>query len=401
MKNILGKPKLIRKINRQLIINLIKENEIISKKELYKLTSLSKPTINHIVLSLIQNNLVLKAGYGDSTEEGGRKPLLLKCNYNANFLIGVLIGENKIVCAITNLKGEILFEKYIDSKIQKGHKDVIKRTIKLINDLFVKSDIDHNKLLGIGVGIPGIIDFHSGIVKDLPHFSGWKDIPLKKMIQKKFNVPVVIDNRSNVRALGEKWFGLGVNENNFMTIMTTDNGIGSGIVIEKKIYRGKNYISGEIGHMILGINSSSINFENLLNKENINKLVRNLVNKNEIKSTSFFNEYKKNKAVSLEMLFNYLNDNKEDKFSKIIIDKIAQLFGIGISNIICTFDIDMIIIHGKYSKLDDYFFKKIEKITSNIIFPNIEKKIKLKIFLSIKKMGIRVAACMVLAVVAI
>lgn len=398
MVGTLGKPKLIRKINRKLVLRSIRENKIISKKELYKLTGLSKPTINHIVSSLIQKNLVLEAGYGESTEEGGRKPLLLKFNYSAYFLIGILVGEKKIRCAVTNLKGDFLLEITIDAKMQKGHKDVIERIIKLLKDIIKKSDINQNKFLGIGIGLPGIVDFNNGIVKTLTRFPKWKNVPLKKIIQKEFNIPVIIDHKGNVRALGDKWFGLGKKENNFISIMTTDNGIGSGVVINKEIYRGKNFLCGEIGHMLLGTNSSSQNFENVLSKENISKLVSNSVYENGIKS-SFFNKYKKNKAIPLKVLFNYLNGNKENEFSKIIIDKIAQLFAIGISNIICIFDIDIIIIHGKFALLDDYFYEKIEEIISKIIFPNIEKEIKIKRSLFNKQMGLKGAASVVLDVI--
>ncbi|MCL4416502.1 MAG: ROK family transcriptional regulator [Actinobacteria bacterium] len=405
--NLIGKPELVRKINRQLVLKYIRQEQVLTKTDLYELTGLSKVTINEIVDLLLKKGLVIKSGYGNSGKEGGKRPLLIKFNPSAYYTIGVLIGEHKIRCGITDLNGKIIHENNIDTEINKGPKDVIKRLIKLINETMNSNIYEKKKLLGIGVGLPGIIDFDNGIIRIFTRFHEWKDIPLREIIQNEFDVPVALDNEVSVRALGEKWFGIAKKVNNFITIATTAEGIGAGVIINREIFRGKNFLCGEIGHMILDINIDSdnnyekFNFENLVSEKNINNIIKENISKFDTSNLEIFKIYKNNNYISLEDLFFALNKNQDEDFSKFILKKIIRLFAIGIANTICAFDPDLIIIHGKFALFDDFFFEEVRKFINNNIFQNIKKEINIQKSIKSKEMGIVGAASMILDIIPI
>jgi len=397
--DLIGKPRLIRKINTKLILKHIRNEKITTKSELYKLTNLSRQTVNNIIASLIKKNLVIKSGYSDSTKEGGKRPLLLKFNSNAYFLIGTMIGLHKIRCGVTDLSGNIINEKYIKTQKDSGAENIINRLTSLISKTINDSNICRNKILGIGIGMPGIVDFRKGLVKVLPLFAGLENVPLKKILEKEFNIPVIIDNENRMRAIGEKWFGLGKNVHNFIAIITGD-GIGAGIIIKNEIVRGINFICGEIGHLKLKLDGPVCAcggrgcFETLINTKRINELFKKIVRNGNYKDSPLLKVYEQNGKISFQDLF--LNYNKRDKFSELVMEEIIYWFGVGISNLICSYDPEIIIIHGKYLALNERFFKKVEEVAHKNIFPKIKKKIKIKKSKIGRDIGVIGSASMVL-----
>lgn len=394
----IGKPKLIRKINRDLILKVIRLRKITTQTEIFKLTGLSKQTINKIVTSLMEKKLVLGSGLGESTNEGGKRPLLLKFNAEAYYLAGLLVGENKIRCGVTNLDGKILIEKNIDSHFDKGTEDVIARVIKLLKDT-MQSANKSNKFLGIGIGLPGIIDFNEGRVKVLTRHPEWKNIPLRGILQKEFNIPIVIDHEGNVRAVGEKWFGFGREVNNFINIMTTSHGIGAGVVINGEIMRGHNNLCGELGHIVSANAQEKSNLENLLSESSINKMIGGLAKEGYFENSMLLKKIDNSEYIKLEDLF--ISYNNDDGCAKIVLDKISDYFSVMIISTVCTIDADLIIIHGKFSILKDKFFETVAEKVHGRIFPAMDKEINIKRSIKSKQMGIIGSASMVLDVVPI
>jgi len=399
---IIGKPKLIRQINSSLLLKNIRDKKVFTKSELYVSSNLSRQTINNIVITLIKKDLVEEIGYGSSTLEGGKKPTLYKFNADAHYLVGAMMGLNRIRCGITNLEGKLIVEKFITTIKDSGPEDIINRLITLIRSTIKDSEIDKNKLFGIGIGVPGIVNFKEGIVETLPLFKDWKDVSMKDVITKEFNLPVVIDNENRMRAVGEKWFGLAKNKDNFITIITGD-GIGGGVVINGEIIRGKNLICGEIGHMKISTTGPKCAcggigcFETLINNKSINEFISEIIIKNTFNNSKMLNLFREKGKVSFEELFDFYNN--DDILAAKIIDKIIYWFGRGISNLICLYDPEMIIIHGEYLKLKDLFFRELEDVVSKNIFPHIKKKIVIKKSIIGHDIGIVGSASMVLDII--
>jgi len=237
---------LIRSINRSLLLNAIKTGGEISRVALAHLTGLSAATVTAITGQLIKETLVFDKPTGDST--GGRPPILLALNPRGGFVIGIKLMEGHAVGALTDLNAAILARDVVELADRQLETSV-QMMACLVERLIKSSGIRKKQLMGVGVGVAGVVDFAHGMVKQNPFF-GWKDIPLRDVLEERLRVPVYIDNDVNTLTLSEKWLEQGQPENNFI-VVTIGRGIGMGIVINGQIYRGKGGGAGEFGHVLV------------------------------------------------------------------------------------------------------------------------------------------------------
>jgi glucokinase-like ROK family protein len=173
---------------------------------------------------------------------------MLALNPQGGFVIGIKLMEGTAVGALTDLNANIVAKD--SAQLDSIQVDAnVEALTKLTNSLLLLGGIRKKQLLGVGIGLAGVVDFSHGIIRQNP-FLGWKDIPLRNMLQNKLRVPVYIDNDVNTLTLGEKWLHSGEQEDNFIVI-TLGRGIGMGIVINGQIYRGKSGGAGEFGHTIV------------------------------------------------------------------------------------------------------------------------------------------------------
>ena len=393
-----GKPKLIRKINRGLLIEVLREKQLMTSTELAKKTNLSRRTINLIVTSLKEAGIVSENGYGNSTNEGGKRPIIYKFNPDAFYAIGIEVRDYKISIGICNLNGEILFKDSVLADWQNGYESASLQIVKLVKDIINKSKINFSKFLGIGIGLPGLVNFPDSSIRLLTRHRGWENIQFVKILKEELNINVEIENENYVKALGEKWFGIAKKIKNFVTIMTTNEGIGCGVVINNELLRSHNSLLGEVGHIKINNADKKFNdlldFEHVLGLKYINDLV--LLNRN-LKSFSkspLSQIFAVNSSIKMEDLFS--NYNLGDEFANVIIEKLSNYFTLLINIIVCNYDPELIIIHGKYSMLDDKFFEKITGFIKESVFPTLKKKIVIKKSLQTREMAILGAAGMVL-----
>lgn len=161
------------------------------------------------------------------------------------YVIGVDLGGTKIAAALANTKGKTVKEVTIPTEAGKGHKEVIEN---IKNAVYRAADKKIKEVGAIGIGAPGTVDYENGIVMHPPNLPGWKEINLKKLLKEEFGIPVLVDNDANCAALAELEFGAGIDAKNFVYV-TISTGIGGGIVINRKIYRGAIGAAGEVGHI--------------------------------------------------------------------------------------------------------------------------------------------------------
>ncbi|MUG69464.1 MULTISPECIES: ROK family transcriptional regulator [Paenibacillus] len=242
---ITGDHQLIKKINTYIVLDTIRREFPISRADISAKTGLNKATVSGLVSELIEAHFVTETGLGESS--GGRKPMMLLFNQQAGYAIGVDLGVNYILAMITDLSGAIVKEKKIelaDLEVE-AVTDKLKRTI---HGLIRKAPPSPYGIVGIGVGVPGLVD-DQGRVLSAPNL-GWESVPLRDMLQAEFGLEVSIDNEANAGALGEKEFGAGRAVSNLLYI-SVGIGIGAGIILNDALYRGVSGFSGEVGHMML------------------------------------------------------------------------------------------------------------------------------------------------------
>lgn len=235
----------IRDINRQIVLNYVREREPISRAEIARETDLQRSTISAIVEALKTEGLVEEVGEGEST--GGRRPTLLRLRTKEAIAIGVAITPTLTTVATSDLAGRVIEQKEFLTDPDSD------RTLNEVISL-VREFLNRNKgsIEAVGVSLPGLVDPSTGNAIYVPYFK-WRDIPVSKIISAAVGLPLVIDNDANAVALAELWFGRPeVSDARDFILVLVAEGVGTGIIFDGQVYRGQRGAAGEFGHMVIG-----------------------------------------------------------------------------------------------------------------------------------------------------
>jgi glucokinase len=163
------------------------------------------------------------------------------------FAIGVDLGGTNLRIAAVDTGGQILEKITTGTEVARGCHRVIDEMCAAISNLAKKHSAD-GKLLGIGVGVPGIIDLNTGMVRESPNLPGWQDYPVREEIERRLGTTVILENDANGAALGEKWLGAAAGVDD-MCMVTLGTGVGGGLVLHGRIWHGMLGMAGELGHI--------------------------------------------------------------------------------------------------------------------------------------------------------
>jgi glucokinase len=162
---------------------------------------------------------------------------------------GVDIGGTSVKTAFITGDGAVLSKSEFPTLADRGVVDLVQRLHHHAAGVADKLGLALSELAGVGVGVPGFLDDSRTTVVEAVNL-GWRQVPLVSLLERQFGVPVAIENDANVAALGEAWRGAGVGKSNLLCV-TVGTGIGGGIVIGGQLYRGRNGMAGEIGHLVV------------------------------------------------------------------------------------------------------------------------------------------------------
>ncbi len=171
--------------------------------------------------------------------------------------IGIDVGGTNVKIALVDSNGKIGYSDTIPTRAEMGYEYTVNNMKQAIRDLLTETKLSPKDIEGIGFGLPGQVDFKSGIVRLITNIPGWVEIPLAKMIEDEFHIPTRIDNDVRCAALGELNFGAGKGCENLICI-TVGTGIGSGLIVNGKLVRGASNAAGEIGHIKLQMHDGPI-----------------------------------------------------------------------------------------------------------------------------------------------
>ncbi len=233
----------IRNINRQIVLNYVRERGPISRAEIAHETALQRSTVSLIVEELRVDGLIQELS-GEST--GGRPPILLSLRTADAFAVGVDVGTARTVVATSDLAGRVLEQEEFqtDADATVTMREIVARVKKLVSR-------GGGKIEGIGVSLPGLVDPDTNALY-IPHFE-WRDLPLIEQLSDHVGLPVRMDNDANAAALAELWFGRPeIREVRDFILVLVAEGVGTGIVFDGQVYRGEGGAAGEFGHMTIG-----------------------------------------------------------------------------------------------------------------------------------------------------
>lgn len=238
--------------NKVKTLKLIRQRDGISRAEIAKDAGLSPSTVTRIVDSLVnEERLVVEVGAGISS--GGRRPTRLQFAGAENYVIGIDLGTTQIMAALVNLNAEIIQEVQVETRASRNFETVMSDIGEIIQTLKSNPVITGRNLFGIGIAVPGLVTRRRNIVEYSPNFN-WHNVDIRTALKKQCDLPIIIGNVTRVMALGEKFFGIGQNYQNFV-VLNVGYGIGAGIIVDGQPVYGKRGMAGEIGHVPLEYDS--------------------------------------------------------------------------------------------------------------------------------------------------
>jgi predicted NBD/HSP70 family sugar kinase len=234
----------IRDINRQIVLNYVREKEPISRADIARETALQRSTISTIIDALQADGLIEEIGAGEST--GGRRPTLLRIRTSGVMAIGCDITPSQTIVAVSNLAGRVLEQEAFPTN--PDFQKTITRVVDCVQSMACRYK---GSIEAVGVSLPGLVDAMSR-VNYVPYFK-WRDIEIAEIISSATGLLVTVENDANAAALAELWFGRPeVSQIRDFIMVLVAEGIGTGIVFDGQIYKGQHSAAGEFGHMIIG-----------------------------------------------------------------------------------------------------------------------------------------------------
>jgi len=306
-----------------------------------------------------------------------------KKSLEKKFSIGVDLGGTNIVSAIVNYQGKIVSSLKTPTLAEKGREPTIKRIIETIHKNIVQSSVAPEDIIGIGIGAPGPLDVERGIINFAPNLPGWRDVPLKKILEDEFNIKVVLENDANAAAWGERCFGVGRGVDN-LVCFTLGTGIGGGIIIDGKIYHGNNYGAAELGHMTVNKDGPRCNcgnygcLEAYSSATGIKNRIKNRI-KEGIKSKflNFDNDDELLESLRLKLIFE--TARKGDKLTKGVVEEAISYLGIAIANIANILNPEMVVLVGGITNEGDKLLIPLRREVKKRAFYSNYKSLKIVI----------------------
>jgi len=244
-----GSKRLLRDLNRSIVFNLIFSQGPLSRADLARKSNLTAPAITQIIGEFVASGLVREQPADTVTI--GRRPVLLEINVDAGYVVGVYakVQGATLVIVVCNLNGDAVHTTTIrhDLLTNKEPHHVVQVLADGVRACLTEAKIPQSRVLGVGFGLSGVVDKDRGVCRDSPLFD-WHDLEIGPALEYKLRLPVHIDNDVNALTLGKRHFGEARGISDFL-LVAVGHGVGLGIIVDGKIYRGTSGAAGEFGHM--------------------------------------------------------------------------------------------------------------------------------------------------------
>lgn len=341
----------VKEGNKSLVLDKIKNDYPISRAAVASQTGLNKGTVSSLVNDLLEDHLIFESGPGESS--GGRRPVMLLFNGTAGYTIGIDLGVNYLLGILSDLEGNVVSQK--EARYKKMSYEAIEaKLFETIDELMAAAPESPHGIVGIGVGVPGIVD-KGGEILLAPNLN-WKNLNLKNVLEEKYNLPVIIENEANAGAYGEKKFGAGKECENIIYV-SAGIGIGVGLILNGSLYKGANGFSGEMGHMTIQVDGPTCRCGNqgcweLFASEQA------LIDRAE--KMGIFPEQA---DFDLSDLLKLAEQGDEQTIK--LFEQTGDYLGVGINNIINTFNPQQVIIGNRMATSKEWLEKSLTNRVAN------------------------------------
>jgi glucokinase-like ROK family protein len=341
--------------NQLAILRIIREEGPISRVDIKERTRLSWGTVTTSTKELLDRRIITEIGA--VTTGVGRRPIELDLNRTDNFVLGLQLGSLLVRAVLMDVKGTVVDQLEVPVDSRGSAPEILACLMDTGRRILQRHSISRTLLAGVGIAAPGAVDFSTGICLYAPHHPHLKDVPLKKKFEQAFGVPCFVDHDFNCFALSEQLFGYGKGMDSFICVLV-GNGMAAGIVLHGEVYRGADSFAGEFGHTCIDPDGpmcacgSHGCLETLASGSAIAAATLRELPANPgsaILAAAHGDEGK----VTAETVATAARQG--DRLAREIYARMGAVLGVGISNLINTFNPRCIILGGRVSKASDLF----------------------------------------------
>ena len=365
-----GDQEKVRKINKSIVMNTLRLHAPISRARVANLTGLNRGTVSNIVNALIEEGLVSENGLEGS--KVGRPAIPLSLRSDGGAVIGMEIGVDFIHILLTNFVAETLWETRVETTPSQTQSSIISRAEQLVEQALSIAKEQRLRILGLGVGLPGLINLRQGELIVAPNLQ-WKNVPLRLMWNQRFRLPVYIENEANLSALGEYYFGVAQDIENFIYVCS-GIGLGGGIMIGGSLFRGGYGYAGEIGHVQRDPQGEQCACGRIgcwETQVGPRAVLRRVKKELQIHSDQFLLDACQGDFdnITFEMVVKFALEG--DSVCRQAIEDVATYLGAGIADLVNVFNPELVVIGGAFILGKDILQPIIEKtIFSNALQPS-------------------------------
>jgi len=284
--------------------------------------------------------------------------------------LGIDLGGTKIIAALVDRQGRILARDYRETMPADGQAAVIARMIDAACTVMEAGGVNASQVAAVGVAAPGPIDAESGVVTAPPNLPGWKDVPLRRLMEEDLSVPTWLENDANAAALGEHRFGAGKGTRH-MIYVTASTGIGGGLILDGQLYRGATGAAGEIGHITLlpkGPHCGCGNrgcLEALASGKAIAREARERVSRG---VPTLIGDLAEGDLDQISAKLVAQAAAQGDIPAREIIEEAMSYLGLGMASLVNLFNPELIVIGGGLTKMGELLFDPVRRIIARTAF---------------------------------
>lgn len=282
-----------------------------------------------------------------------------------NYVIGIDLGGTNLKAGLVDKGGKITHRLSIKTNYNADPQAISNQIFELIDEIIKEARVKKSDIIGVGLGSPGLIDKKGETIIFSPNLPRWRNIPIKLLVTERFNAPCVLENDANAAAWGEKWVGAGKDVSS-LVMLTLGTGIGGGIVIGNKLWRGANNVAAEIGHMIIQMDGPKCSCGNngcIEAYASATAMVRRF---KELLKSGVSSSLKDSREITAKII----NDAafQGDKAALDVIEETGRYLGIALVNVMHILNPEMVVLTGGMIGSGELLMNPIRQVTKQKAF---------------------------------
>lgn len=356
----IGDQESLRQINLSSVLTHLRQNAPISRAALAEITGLNRATITRLVRELIEHGFVRETGI--QSVRAGRPSILLQLDPDAGCIIGAEIEVKFGSIILTDLAARILWRQEVDFGDSDDQNEILDCIAELVRRACAKAGETNRHVLGLGISLPGLVDVSSGVLLFAPNMR-WSDVPVKRWLENEFSIPIYVDNKANMAALAESYFG-SARDSDYVLYINITAGVGAGIVLNQRILPGASGLAGEVGHMTIDPNGPRCNcgssgcWETYVSALAVFRRVREaILAGQESQLTAVVQDGFE--RITIPLLVEAARNG--DPVALDAFEETGYYLGIGLANLINTFNPQKVVLGGYVTQAYEFLFPVIQR----------------------------------------